>query len=92
MLFLSLREFECALIGMLQRSARLAAQQSGLNTGAANEGRDDDSEGLWCSCRQPQGDRFMIQCDKKGKNCYQWYHGNCVGVTPAEGRRMLTHS
>ena len=30
----------------------------------------------------------MIQCDKKGKNCYQWYHGNCVGVTPAEGRRL----
>ena len=73
---------------MPRRSARLAAQQSGLNTGAANEGRDDDSEGLWCSCRRPQGDRFMIQCDKKGKNCYQWYHGNCVVVTPAEDRRL----
>ena len=47
-----------------------------------------DLESLWCSCRQPQGDRFIIECDHEGDKCYHWYHGNCVGVTPAEGRRL----
>ena len=48
----------------------------------------DGSTVLWCSCRRPQGDRFMIECDLQGENCFHWYHGNCVGITPVEGRHM----
>ena len=33
-------------------------------------------------------DRFMIECDHKGENCHHWYHGDCVGITPTEGRRL----
>ena len=44
--------------------------------------------GPWCCCRQPQGDRFMIECDHQGEKCFHWYHGNFVGITPAEGRRL----
>ena len=29
-------------------------------------------------------DRFMIECDYQGEKCFHWYHGNCVGITPAE--------
>ena len=30
----------------------------------------------------------MIECDHKGEKCYHWYHGDCVGVTPTEGRHL----
>lgn len=38
---------------------------------------DDDPEKLWCICKQPHDDRFMICCD----SCEDWFHGNCVGIT-----------
>ena len=78
----------CAIIGMPRRSSRLAAQRSERTTQTQNEREAADVESLWCSCRQPRGDRFMIECDHNGDKCYHWYHGNCVGVTPAEGRRL----
>ncbi|CAN7998759.1 unnamed protein product [Ixodes hexagonus] len=43
---------------------------------------EDDPEKLWCICRQPHNDKFMIQCDK----CEDWFHGTCVGVTRQQGR------
>ena len=30
----------------------------------------------------------MIECDLRGEKCFHWYHGSCVGITPAEGRRL----
>jgi len=39
---------------------------------------------LWCICRQPHNNRFMICCDL----CEDWYHGTCVSVTKAMGLEM----
>ena len=43
----------------------------------------DSSKGLFCICRQPES-RFMICCDQ----CGEWFHGDCIGITEAEGDRM----
>lgn len=39
---------------------------------------------LWCICRQPHNNRFMICCDK----CEDWFHGKCVGITKQMGTEM----
>ena len=43
---------------------------------------EDDPERLWCICKQPHNNRFMICCD----NCLDWYHGKCVGITKRMGK------
>lgn len=39
---------------------------------------------LWCICRQPHNNRFMICCDK----CEDWFHGKCVNITKSMGNDM----
>jgi len=34
----------------------------------------------------------MIMCDIQGENCYKWYHGMCVGISPEQGRYMEKHN
>ena len=34
---------------------------------------------LYCVCRQPHGEREMIECDR----CGEWYHFDCLGLDPA---------
>lgn len=43
-----------------------------------------DPDRLWCVCRKPHGNKFMICCD----HCEEWFHGICVGITMAQGRQM----
>ncbi|XP_070499195.1 death-inducer obliterator 1 isoform X2 [Chironomus tepperi] len=45
---------------------------------------EDDPDRLWCICKQPHNNRFMICCDK----CEDWFHGTCVNVTKAMGKDM----
>lgn len=45
---------------------------------------DDDPNRLWCICKTPHGGRFMIACDA----CEEWFHGKCVNVTKAMGKKM----
>lgn len=45
---------------------------------------EDDPDRLWCICKQPHNNRFMICCDK----CEDWFHGTCVNVTKAQGKIM----
>ncbi|XP_056154777.1 death-inducer obliterator 1-like [Lampris incognitus] len=47
-----------------------------------SEGYDPDA--LYCICRQKHNKRFMISCD----SCQEWFHGDCVGVTEVQGRKM----
>lgn len=45
---------------------------------------DNDPDKLWCSCRQPHNNKFMICCDV----CKDWFHGHCVNVTKLMGARI----
>ncbi|XP_018025449.1 PHD finger protein 3 isoform X2 [Hyalella azteca] len=45
---------------------------------------EDDPERLWCICQRPHNNRFMICCD----TCEDWFHGSCVGITKAMGKKM----
>lgn len=42
---------------------------------------EDDPDRLWCICKKPHNNRFMICCDL----CEDWFHGKCVGVTKSMG-------
>ncbi|XP_058838198.1 death-inducer obliterator 1-like [Topomyia yanbarensis] len=45
---------------------------------------EDDPDRLWCICKQPHNNRFMICCDE----CEDWFHGKCVNITKAMGQQM----
>ncbi|CAK8683780.1 unnamed protein product [Clavelina lepadiformis] len=60
-------------------------------TASSSEDEDSDSDDsynnpnrLWCICRKPHNNRFMISCDE----CEDWFHGDCVGITLACGKKM----
>ncbi|XP_014239162.1 uncharacterized protein LOC106660771 isoform X2 [Cimex lectularius] len=45
---------------------------------------EDDPDRLWCICKKPHNNRFMICCD----SCEEWFHGKCVGITKSLGQQM----
>ena len=59
-------------------------EESGEEEGSESEEGEDDPSKLWCICREPHNNRFMICCDK----CEDWFHGSCVGVNRAMGREL----
>ncbi|XP_034940332.1 death-inducer obliterator 1 isoform X2 [Chelonus insularis] len=50
----------------------------------ANSDSEDDPNRLWCICKRPHDNRFMICCDV----CEDWFHGKCVNVSKAMGKQM----
>ena len=50
-----------------------------------NSDSEDDPNRLWCICRQPHNNRFMICCDM----CQDWFHGKCVHITKAMGMYLF---
>ncbi|KAK0163664.1 hypothetical protein PV327_007322 [Microctonus hyperodae] len=49
-----------------------------------NSDSEDDPNRLWCICKRPHNNRFMICCDV----CEDWFHGKCVHVSKAMGQQM----
>ena len=47
-----------------------------------NSDSEDDPDRLWCICKRPHNNRFMICCDI----CEDWFHGKCVHVSKAMGK------
>ena len=46
---------------------------------------EDDPDRLWCICKKPHNNRFMICCD----SCEDWFHGKCVGITKSIGKYYM---
>ncbi|XP_017076822.2 LOW QUALITY PROTEIN: death-inducer obliterator 1 [Drosophila eugracilis] len=67
-----------------RRSKKLNTSQNNDPDASESQEDDDDPNKLWCICRQPHNNRFMICCDL----CEDWFHGTCVGVTKAMGTEM----
>jgi len=49
---------------------------------------EDDPERLWCICRKPHNNRFMICCDV----CEEWFHGKCVGISKQIGKAIYYYN
>lgn len=49
-----------------------------------NSDSEDDPDRLWCICKRPHNNRFMICCDV----CEDWFHGKCVHVSKAMGNYL----
>ncbi|XP_056443221.1 death-inducer obliterator 1-like [Gadus chalcogrammus] len=57
-------------------------EERGYSSISDSEGYDPNA--LYCICRQKHNKRFMICCD----GCQEWLHGDCVGISEAQGRSM----
>ncbi|XP_035794451.1 death-inducer obliterator 1-like [Anopheles albimanus] len=75
------------------RTKRLVTSTTAADAAAAQDddldsdeswNSEDDPDRLWCICRQPHNNRFMICCD----SCEDWFHGKCVNITKAMGQQM----
>ena len=61
-------------------------QKDSITEETGIEGRDDE-EAVYCFCRRPAGNGFMIFC----KECEEWFHGDCVGITRVKGDQIMTY-
>ncbi|XP_036336250.1 LOW QUALITY PROTEIN: uncharacterized protein LOC118746507 [Rhagoletis pomonella] len=65
-------------------AVKASASRTGQEDVSGSQEDDDDPNRLWCICRQPHNNRFMICCDV----CEDWFHGTCVSITKAMGIEM----
>lgn len=65
-----------------QSTAASVAAESDMDD--SNWNSEDDPDRLWCICKQPHNNRFMICCDK----CEDWFHGKCVDISKGMGQQM----
>ena len=61
-------------------------QKDSITEETGIEGSDDE-EAVYCFCRRPAGNEFMILC----KECEEWFHGDCVGITRVKGDQIMNY-
>lgn len=79
----SLNKSESGRNSRRQSTAQVGNDEDDLNSDASWNS-EDDPDRLWCVCKQPHNNRFMICCDK----CEEWFHGTCVNVTKSMGKEI----
>jgi len=64
---------------LTHRAQQLAMKRATGPTATGREGKT-----VYCVCRKSHENGFMIACDV----CDEWFHGKCVNISAAQGRRM----
>nr|KAG5699813.1 hypothetical protein BaRGS_013533 [Batillaria attramentaria] len=63
---------------------RLLRDADGQDVECDPRGSNQPTAPTLCVCDQPDDGRLMIACD----SCNEWFHGNCVGVTEEDAKRL----
>ncbi|XP_043936320.1 CXXC-type zinc finger protein 1 isoform X1 [Protopterus annectens] len=53
------------------------SELSDLEMASAGGNKTDENAPVYCICRKPDINCFMIGCD----NCNEWFHGDCINIT-----------
>ena len=82
-----------AHIAMTQLAGMLHTQNAEETTGEIDDMENEDDIvitewgtteneelGIFCLCRQPEDDRFMVCCDL----CEEWFHSDCINLSDEE--------
>ncbi|KAF3855849.1 hypothetical protein F7725_016572 [Dissostichus mawsoni] len=65
---------------------KLDSEMSDLDhaPGPENSSMDGENAPLYCICRKPDINCFMIGCDK----CNEWFHGHCINITEKKAKAI----
>ncbi|CAH8842489.1 unnamed protein product [Trichobilharzia szidati] len=61
-------------------------RKSSTKKKSVSEDADEQTTEVYCVCRSSDIERFMIACDQ----CEEWYHGDCINVTPKQAEQIKT--
>ncbi|XP_066566218.1 CXXC-type zinc finger protein 1 [Amia ocellicauda] len=57
--------------------SEVSDMEQGPGHDSSMEGENGENAPVYCICRKPDINCFMIGCD----HCNEWFHGNCINVT-----------
>ncbi|CAC5417077.1 CXXC1 [Mytilus coruscus] len=67
---------------IIRPTHNIEGTQSGVDD--FEPGLASSQEELYCICRGPDIQDFMVGCD----GCTEWFHGRCVGISPQEAEEL----
>ncbi|GMS83118.1 hypothetical protein PENTCL1PPCAC_5293, partial [Pristionchus entomophagus] len=76
--------FSLGLLLQYHYLAMTSSQDEGFETPKGGRRKNRKADEVFCYCREPEGNRFMIGCDA----CDEWYHGECIQISRTKGREI----